>query len=240
MRYGVAMSTYGSIIPKLGSIRRTTTLSKPAKRRLQWMEFYESHGRNARLACRHFGISPDVFYRWKRRYNPKHLAALEDTAANRRPKHLRTPTTDEATVTRIKQLREQYPRWGKKKLHALLVDEGFRVSEPTVGRTLTRLRKAGRLNEPPIVTARLAGKKRRSISRPYAKRRDWSYIPEAPGHLVQVDTLHVRDEEQRRYQFTARTAAYGVTATSAASILDALEDRLPVPIKAIQVDGVRV
>ena len=63
MRYGVAMSTYGSIVPKLAKLRNTKTLSKNAKQKLKWMDFYESHGRNARLTCRHFGISPDVFYR---------------------------------------------------------------------------------------------------------------------------------------------------------------------------------
>ena len=69
MKYGIAMNTYGVIVPGLSRIRNTTTLSKAAKQRLKWMGFYSTHGSNARLACRHFGISPDVFYRWKRRYN---------------------------------------------------------------------------------------------------------------------------------------------------------------------------
>lgn len=247
MRYGVAMNTYGIIVPKLGRIRTTVTLSKAAKQRLKWMDFYEQHERNARLTCRHFGIGPDVFYRWKRRYRPWHLATLEDNTANRRPKAIRQPTTDPLTVARVKQLREQYPRWGKKKLHAMLEAEGYRISQATVGRSLSRLRAKGQLNEPPIVTARLAGKKRRQISkRPYAKRRDWEYIPKLPGDLVQVDSLHVRDHEQRRYQFTAqdyiskftaRTAAYRITATSASTVLKALAERLPMPIRAVQVDG---
>lgn len=248
MRYGVPMNTYGVVVPKLGRIRATITLTKPAKQRLKWMEFYGSHGHNARLTCRHYGISPDVFYRWKRRYNPRNLATLEDNKRSRRPRNVRQPQTDPATVTRIKQLREQYPRWGKKKLHAMLVSDGLMVSEATVGRTLTRLRAKGQLSEPPIVTARLAGRKRRSMSkRPHALRRDWDYKPTAAGDLVQVDTLHVHDHMgQKRYQFTAsdyigkftaRTAATSVSSSSASSVLNALDDRLPVPVKAIQVDG---
>jgi transposase InsO family protein len=248
MRYGVAMNTYGVIVPKLGRIRSTVTLSKAAKQRLGWMEFYKSHDRNARLTCRHFGLSPDVFYRWKKRYQPGYLVSLEDNTTSRRPKHVRQPMTDRLTVLRIRQLREQYPRWGKKKLHALLVDEGHTISQASVGRTLTRLRKAGRLNEPPVVTAKLAGIKRRSISkRIYAKRRDWTYIPKLAGDLAQVDTLHITQlEGGKRYQFTAsdyvskftaRTAASHVTSTSASSILDAMEKRWPVKLKAIQVDG---
>lgn len=248
MKYGVAMNTYGTIVPKLSRVRTSTNLSKQARQKLKWMEFYVAHGRNARLTCRHFGISPDVFYRWKRRYKPGHLASLEDNTANRRPKAVRQPTTGSITVTRIKQLREQYPRWGKKKIHAMLLGEGFSVSEPTVGRTLSRLRQAGRLNEPAVVTARLAGKKRRSLSkRPYAKRRDWSFVPKLAGDLAQIDTLHIMQlEGGKRYQFTAgdyvgkfaaRTVASRITSTSASTILDAIESRWPVKLKAIQVDG---
>lgn len=248
MRYGVPMNTYGTIVPKLDRIRTSPTLTKPAKRRLKWMEFYGSHGNNARLTCRHFGISPDVFYRWKKRYKPGYLVSLEDNTANRRPKTVRQPQTDLLTVARVKQLREQYPRWGKKKLHAMLTREGHKVSQATVGRTLTRLRAKGQLNEPPVVTARLAGKKRRSISkRPHAKRRDWSYVPEAPGDLAQLDTLHVHDHMgEKRYQFTAsdyiskhtaRSVSHRVNSSSASRLLDVITDRFPVPPKAIQVDG---
>lgn len=238
MHYGVAMRNHGQTGPELMKVRNATTLSKQARQRLKWMDFYDARVKNARLTCRHFGISPDVFYRWKRRYNPRNLASLEDTAS-RRPKHLRQATADPATVARVKQLREQSPRWGKKKLHALLVDEGFSASEATVGRTLQRLRKRGQLIEPPIVTARLAGKKRRQISkRPHAKRRDWAFVPRLPGDLAQVDTLHIRTtDNSKRYQFTAcdyvgkfaaRTVVSQVTSTSASGILDAIAERWPV------------
>jgi putative transposase len=246
MHYGVAMNNYGSIVPKLGRIRDTKTLSQTAKTRLKWMDFYESHDRNARLTCRHFGISPDVFYRWKRRYKPGYLASLE--GFSRRPKQVRRPETDPVIVARIKELRELYPRWGKKKLHAMLVDEGRSISQATVGRTLSRLRAAGRLNEPAIVTARLAGKRRQSLrKRPHARKRDWAFVPKQPGDLVQLDTLRVRTESNdTRYQFTAqdyvskftaRSVATKITSSAATVILDALEDRLPVKVKAIQVDG---
>jgi putative transposase len=247
MHYGVAMRNHGKLLPELSKVRRTVTLSKPAKQRLKWMEFYEAHGRNARLTCRHFGLSPDVFYRWKKRYHPGHLATLEDTKS-RRPKTFRQPQTDPLLVSRVRELRERYPRWGKKKLYAMVAKEGFSTSEPTVGRILVRLRMRGQLIEPAVVTARLAGKKRRHISqRPYAKRRDWDYVPTQAGDLVQVDTVHVRTtDNQRRYQFTAsdyiskftaRTVSGHSTSTSAAKLIDALFDRLPVPVKAIQVDG---
>jgi transposase InsO family protein len=247
MKYGVPMNTYGTIVPGLGRIRKTTTLSKAAKQRLKWLDFYASHNHNARLTCRHFGISPDVFYRWKRQYNRGDLKTLEDSKS-RRPWHTRLPKTDPLLVARVKALREQYPRWGKKKLHAMVTRQGLTVSESTVGRILNRLRARGVLQEPAIVTARLAGKKRRQLSkRPYAIRRDWGYKPTQPGDLIQVDTVHVRTtDESKRYQFTAsdyiskftaRAVSAHITSTSAARVIDAILDRLPVTPIAFQVDG---
>jgi len=39
------------------------TLSPRARLRLQWVDYYRRHARNARKTCRHFGISPATFYR---------------------------------------------------------------------------------------------------------------------------------------------------------------------------------
>jgi hypothetical protein len=111
MRYGVPMHTYGVVVPRLSRVRIAKTLSQAAKRRLKWMDFYDAHGRNARLTCRHYGISPDVFYRWKKRYNRGDLRALEDNTKTSRPKRTRVPNTDPLLVNRVKALREQYPRW---------------------------------------------------------------------------------------------------------------------------------
>src|SRR3972149_3403119 len=80
-------------------------LSANARRRLKWMEYYESHGRNARLICRHFDISPQTFYRWLRRYNPRDLATLEEQS--RRPHQTRRPTWSPNLVLAVLALREQ-------------------------------------------------------------------------------------------------------------------------------------
>src|SRR5260370_41020227 len=44
-------------------------LSRPAQARLQWVLFYFFNGQNAARTCRHFGISRQTFYRWKRRFD---------------------------------------------------------------------------------------------------------------------------------------------------------------------------
>lgn len=247
-RYGIAMNTYGKILPGTKRINKIVALSREAKQRLCWMDWYNSHNKNARLACRRFGISPDTFYRWKNRFNPGDLSTLEDDRTTRTPRNLRKPQTNPGLVLRTKVLRESYPRWGKKKIWKLLEREGWNVSVSTVGRTIDRLRARGILNEPAIVTARLAGQKRkRRNKRPYAIPRDWNYQVTRAGDLVQLDTVHVSlPWGQTRYQFTAndyigkhtaRCAASTITSRAAKKILDAIEERFPYKIKAIQIDG---
>ena len=87
---------------------RGPKLSREAKKRLSWMDLYSSHGQNARLTCRHFDISPQTFYRWKRRYSPQRLQSLEDRS--RRPLRVRQPTASPELVEAVLSLREQYPR----------------------------------------------------------------------------------------------------------------------------------
>jgi transposase len=89
-------------------------VSPKARLRLKWMDYYRGHGGNARLTCRHFGISAQTFYRWKRRYDPRHLESLEDRS--HRPKRVRQPRWSPELVETVLRVREQYPRWGKDKL----------------------------------------------------------------------------------------------------------------------------
>jgi len=94
------------------------------------MDYYESHGRNAALTCRYFGISRQTFYRWRGRYHPKRLASLEDRS--RRPRRGRHPTWSVELAVAVQELRESYPRWGKDKLGPLLRDAGWSVSTSMV------------------------------------------------------------------------------------------------------------
>ncbi|MFH1486282.1 MAG: helix-turn-helix domain-containing protein, partial [Chloroflexota bacterium] len=141
------MSIYGSIIP--GSrrlVKITVELSKTARQRLKWFDFYRNHNHNARLTCRYFGISPQTFYRWKRRFNRYDLSSLEDRS--KKPKKLRQATWSPELVEEALRLRGQYPRWGKDKLVVLLRDEGYPVSTSMVGRILRQLKERGLLVEP--------------------------------------------------------------------------------------------
>ncbi len=135
-------------VPKsisVSSFFQKNNISKQAQKRLQWFDHYHKHG-NARLTCRYFGISPQTFYRWKRRYNPQKLKTLEKKSS--KPHRLRQPETPSSMVLRIQELRQQYPRWGRDKIKILLEREDIRLSSSTVGRVINKLKDRGVLKEP--------------------------------------------------------------------------------------------
>lgn len=128
-KIGVTMSIYGVILPgasSVASLARKNHLSKEAKKRLGWFDYYRRCG-NARLTCRYFGISPQTFYRWKGRFTPHYLKSLEERSS--RPQRVRQPDVPSEAVGKVRELREKYPRWGKDKLVVLLKREGIMVSD---------------------------------------------------------------------------------------------------------------
>jgi transposase InsO family protein len=217
-------------------------LSREANKRLKWFDYYESHQYNARLTCRHFDISPQTFYRWKRRYDPRQLKSLE--SRSHRPRHVRQPTYSVALVEAVVKLREEYPRWGKDKLAILLQEAGYGTSASTVGRIINYAKGRGILKEPlpNYVSAR-----KRPRNRPYATRKPKDYLARQAGDIVQLDTLDLRPlpgivfKHFTAYDVTSKWSVVSVyrraTAATATHFLDALQKRMPFPVNAIQVDG---
>lgn len=229
-------------IPKARRLARLEPeLSREAQLRLSWVSHYLRQGRRAAFTCRHFGISRQTFYRWWRRYDPHNLSTLE--GRSHRPRRLRQPTWAPKMVDRVLALRHQFPRWGKDKLVVLLHQEGFWVSTSMVGRILGALKSKGLIREP----LRSGSRRRWLRPRPYAVRKPKEYQAIRPGDLVQVDTLDVRplpglvwkhftgrDVVSRWDVLQAHTRATAATATE---FLDSLQQRMPFPIRAVQVDG---
>jgi putative transposase len=238
---GCTMNVY-SEIPGHGRLASKPVPSKRARQRLKWFDYYRSHSWNARLTCRYFGISPQTFYRWKRRYDSRHTEGLED--GSHRPKHVRQPTYSAELVAAVLQLREEYPRWGKDKLVILLRREGLACSASTAGRILKRLKERGALKEP--LPNRISTRKSQK-QRPYAVRKPKDYVVKEPGDIVEVDTLDVRPLPGLvRKHFTARDviskwdvleAHTRASSHTASAFIDTLLERMPFPVKVIQVDG---
>ena len=131
------MRTFSVVDRKIKALGRIATLTKAAQLRLKWLDYYATHDQNAALTSRHFAISRQTFYRWKRRFDPYRLQSLEQRS--RRPKRVRQPTWSRELSLAVLHLREQYPRWGKYKLAPLLQARGQQVSVSMVGRILTNL-----------------------------------------------------------------------------------------------------
>jgi len=218
-------------------------LSRAAQQRLRWMDYYR-RCQNAARTCRYFGISRQTFYRWKGRWDAHDLRQLE--ARSHRPHQVRQPTWSPELVERVLQLRQQYPRWGKDKLVVLLRRERRAASTSMVGRILSYLKKHGRLHEP-VRRAVPCAAARRLRRRPWAQRKPKSWPLQHPGDIVQIDTKQVRPARGVLwYHFSARdmvsrwdvVQAYPrATALAATHFLDHLLERMPFPVRALQVDG---
>ena len=208
------------------------------------MLFYFFNCRNVRRTCRHFGISRQTFYRWKRRFSRHDLTTLEERS--HRPHKVRKPTWAAELAERVLSLRKQYPRWGKDKLVVLLRRERRSVSTSMVGRILADLKRRGMLHEPPRAAV-LRQVRRKLRNRPWAIRKPKHWRIEQPGDLVEIDTKEIRMRGGVILKhFSARDVVSRwdvvevhrrATSLAAARFLDTLLDRLPFPVRALQEDG---
>lgn len=216
-------------------------LSKEAKLRLTRIEWCQAHGNNVALTARHFGISRSTYYKWAKLYDPKDLRTLESRSS--RPHRLRQKkwTTDE--VLAVLALRKKYPFFGKAKLQVFLERQGMKLSVSKVGRILRHLKKRWQLVEP----LRRVSSQRRRWQRLHARRKPREYVPTLPGDIIQLDTVDIRPVPGVILkQFTAvdvvsrwsvALLASDATAASAKRALGAICERMPFPVRAIQIDG---
>lgn len=185
----------GVIIPGLSRIKTATTLSREAKQRLKWIDYYHSHANNARLTCRHFGIAHRTFYRYYNHFKLQGMTGLEN--CSKRPNQVRQPTTPRSVIDAIKQLRKANPEYSKYKLEVLLRrDYGYQVSASTVGRVISRYN----LFYTPLVKPK--GHPHR-LANLHKQRKPKHLKPSAPGQLLEVDVKHLPSVGAKRYAFVA-------------------------------------
>jgi len=224
-----------------GSRRLDVELSDLAKQRWRALKVFQET-KDWRFVRETFGVSRATLFRWRKQYDPKDWTTLEERS--RRPKRVRRPMWPLGLVCQVQELRERYPRWGKNKLVVLLRRDGLETSASTVGRILSNLRRRGALHDPP--RQRISVRKRLR-PRPYARRKPKDYLPTRPGDLVEIDTLDIKPLPKIQLKhFSARdvVSKWDVLevhrrATSAAArlFLKAVLDRMPFPVRAVQVDG---
>lgn len=233
------MNTCGALMPgAVGLARIQTGLSREAKQRVAWFDYYRTHGEGAALTCRHFGISRNTFHKWKRRYNPRFLSSLEDHS--RRPGTVRQSKVPQEHVFLVKRLRRQYPYYSKYKLAVIVKrDHEVILSASTVGRII---KKHNLFFKPkyPAKKRRYAAKQ--AIERQHLPR---DYGITKPGDLVESDTKHLPFLGKKRYAFVAvDCVGKGVTITLSrtpssvqnAALIKKTKDAFPFSIKAWEND----
>lgn len=174
---------------------KALNLSLPARNRLEWFIYYESKNNNASLTCRHFGIAPKTFYKWKNIFDGKNLRLLEDKSKSPKNKRKRAITTEQET--RIIALRKRHIRWGKIKL-AILYQREFKekISSWKIQYTIQKYK----LYYHPVKNEKLQKKRRRN----QAKKRITELRKQPfPGYLIALDTIVIYWNGVKRYILTA-------------------------------------
>jgi transposase InsO family protein len=187
------MNTLSYILPGAVSLARLPALSKPAKQRLAWMDYYRNCN-NAAKTCRYFGISRETFYEWKRRYDPFRLESLEEKS--RKPKNTRQWEVSRLQELRILRLRRVHIRYGKEKIRVLYMRE---YQEPISSWKIQRIIEKHGLYYHPSKTINLRKKRKRNQVK---KRITELKKEQRKGFLVAIDTVVRYWTGSKRYILT--------------------------------------
>lgn len=225
------------IVPKIQV--KSAKLSPAALKRLAWFDYLYTHHNNISLTCRHFGISRDTFYLWKKRFNPHNLSSLEDNLKTRTPHHLREMTTPSWKLEKIYQIRLADPEKSKYEISEELKREGVVVCPDVCQKVINRHSELKNINH----KTTLRKHRNYSIARIKAA---YELKEKDLGSLVQIDTKYLYVLGKRYYLFVAvdcksRFAfihCYGFcNSTNAADFLTKVINYFPFRIQAINTDN---
>lgn len=218
---------------------KDSSLSKQGLRRLEWMDWYFSHGKNAELTCRYFGISKSVFYRWFNRFNKRNLKTLEFDTRTRRPHRLREMTTPLWVRNKVYEVRKADPEKSKYEIQKELKDLGIQVGQTAIGKIIRRHPELQNLQHKKNIVKH----RNRAIARVKAA---YELKEKHLGSLIQIDTKHLYILGKRFYLFVAIDcfSRYGFiwcyktgSSLSAADFLLKVIDYFPFPIAAVNTDN---
>lgn len=185
----------GTLVPGLSSVRTTVSLSKEAKLRLSWIDYYHAHSDNAALTCRHYGIARSCFHKWLKRFKTTGVAGLQTIST--KPKHVRQSHVPTVVVDVVRSLRKANPEYSKYKLAVILKrDYGYQLSPSTIGRVITRYK----LFFPAPIRPKNHPARRKQITR---LRKPKDFRATQPGQLVEFDVKHLPSVGTKRYGFVA-------------------------------------
>ena len=222
--------------------------SAEALGRLKQLELYDKlcgEGCCQATSLAAIGWSKATYYRWRKRYEQGGLSGLE--SGSRQPRRRRPCEWTKQQEQQVLHLRKRFPLWGKRKLWRVLVrEQGWRLSESTVGRIVAKLVRLGRVEPVAFYYGQVKPKRRRQFHH-HAKR--WRYGMQAkePGELMQADHMSVNFSEGGGVKefkaicpvtkWSGLRAYSRATSGNARRFLAYLQAQAPFPIRSLQVDG---
>lgn len=204
----------GTILPGASRIANIIKLSKQAKTRLKWIDYYKSK-QNARATCRHFDITPSLFYKWYNRYQRIGIRGLENNS--RRPQKFRVSKVPVEYIDLIKTLRKRYPYFSKYKIRIILKrDYNITISDSTVGRIIKKYDL--------FFASPYPNKKKRQK---YARNRlPKEFKIAEPGDLVQSDTKHIPFFGPKRYFYVITDCLTKMTSIHVSTSISSKQSRI--------------
>ena len=175
---------------------KDSSLSKDGLRRLTWIDWYFTHGKNAEATCRHFGISKSVFYRWFNRFNKNNLKTLEFDTKTRRPNNVRKPNIDPHILQIIYDIRKEDCEKSKYEIQEDLKREGILIGQSAIQRVINSYRDLQNLQH----KKNLRKHRNHAIARVKAA---VELREKSLGSLVQVDTKYFYVLGRKFYIFSA-------------------------------------
>lgn len=224
-----------------------TKYEKEAYQREKTLKLFEQlrkEGTSEKTALIALGISRSSLFRWKKRYNRRRLAGLENEC--RRPNKLRTSQWSKNFENDVLALRRANPLYGKYKIHAILKRTHRNLpSASTIGRIISLLIKKGKVQ--PASFYYSGRRKKPRVFNGHSKRLPSGMKATKAGELIQFDHMSVYMEAGRsvkHFQATCPISKIVVeevydraTSNIAAQFLALAQEKYPFPILSIQIDG---
>ena len=218
-----------------------------AQERLRIIEFYDRYGEKTTRQA--FRVGRDTIWIWKKRLKNNHNSISSLIPTSTTPRTQRRMTTNPKIVSKIKKLREKYPRLGKEKIKPLLDEYCARenlpaIKESTIGKVIKRnnffFQKSGRIYHDPN-----SGWAKNKAKRAKRSRVRYAPKPNTVGYL-EMDTI-LRFVDGIRYYFYCAVDVKGkfafvlpyehLNSQNTVDFFKKVEYVFPFPIKTVQTDN---
>ncbi len=222
------------------------------RKRVSILDFFHKHG--SKTTREAFGLSRSTIYNWKRTLalNGGKLTSLAPLP--KAPHRKRKRLIDPRIAGFITNYRVEHPKVGqvaiKPSLDAFCVSTRLKtISYATIARVIADLKKTGNIQDSPARLSLQAATGNVTGGKPVKKRkklRRKGYAPQAPGDLVQVDSVAIFMDGLKRYIVTAIdlktrfafACAYGsLSSMSARDFMEKFRKVAPFEIKRVQTDN---